>query len=299
MDENKNQPIKENIKTIHTYSSDMADAVRINEASVIKIALAEQAKKEREALYKKAEGSNGSKVLMLLGGLILIGAAIGGAYYFANKKKIENTPVETKKNIEALISYDDQAFLDMTSATSAIDAANIIQTEVKKEGKAGQIKSLFLTHTITGKPELVGLENFISLIRITAPSSLIRSLTDEYMVGTYQGVGTGARSHLFLVFQTKDYNQSYAGMLGWERTMFDDLFTLFNIDITENRTDIFETPWKDTLINNKDARVLYDKKGTPLLYYIFFTKDAFIITDDENTIKEVGGRLLTKQIKPL
>ena len=41
------------LKTLRTYTSDMADAVRENEASVIKIALAEKEKRERDAAEEK------------------------------------------------------------------------------------------------------------------------------------------------------------------------------------------------------------------------------------------------------
>ena len=44
MDEKETQPNNQgvNLKTLRTYTSDMADAVRENEISVIKIAVAEQ-----------------------------------------------------------------------------------------------------------------------------------------------------------------------------------------------------------------------------------------------------------------
>ena len=55
--ENKNVNLKsddlKNLNVLRTYTSDMADMVRTNEASVIKIALAEKNKREQEELIKK------------------------------------------------------------------------------------------------------------------------------------------------------------------------------------------------------------------------------------------------------
>lgn len=296
MDEQKHQ---ENIKTIRTYSSDMADAVRQNETSIIKIALAEQQKHEREELYKKAEGTNTSKVLLLLGSIFIVVLALGGIYYVSQKKNIQNTPIQSTKNIDTLISYDTQSFLDMTNATSATDTAGIVQTEIKNNSKASGIHVFFLTHIITEKPELLPLDNFLSLTKITAPGALIRSLDNSYMIGTYKTTDIDSLPHLFLLFKTKDYNQSYAGMLGWENTLLDDLFPLFNIDVSGDKANLFEKKWGDIIINNNDARILLDDNGNPVLYYMFIGKDNFVITDDQATIKEITNRLVAKKIKPL
>lgn len=291
--------IGENIKTIHTYSSDMADAVRQNEVSVIKIALAEQKKHEQEALYKKSEGTSVSKTILFLGGLIIIAVAVGGIYYLVQKKKADSVVTEVATNIDTLISYDSQTFIDMTNTVSVTDVAGILQTEVAKGGTAGSIKSLFLTHATTSKQEFLPLEDFLNIIKTTAPSSLTRSLDDSYMVGTYQSKDDEATPHLFFLLKTTDYNQSYAGMLAWEKTLLDDFFVIFHIDVSGDRSTLFEKSWKDIIIENKDARILYDTQGNPVLYYLFIDKNTFIITDSQDTIKEVSSRLLAKKIKPL
>ena len=118
------------------------------------------------------------------------------------------------------------------------------------------------------------------------------------MVGTYTPAAEN-KSHLFLMFEIKDYNQSYAGMLAWERTLLNDMFPFFKIDVSGDSSNLLNTPWKDTIINNKDVRVLYDKNSNSLLYYIFIDKSNFLITDNEDTIKEIISRLLTKNTKPL
>ncbi len=300
MEKNKLLDQQENIKTIHTYSSDMADAVRTNETSVIKIALAEQKKHEQESLYKEANGTKTSKAFLFLGGLIIIILSIGGVYYVMQKKKIDNNPPkqETTINKEALISYEDQSSIDMTNVTNQNDALDIINTESKKSEKDG-IKILFLTHIINGKTELLPLEDFLSLIKTTAPSSLIRSFDTSYMIGTYKTTDTQSIPHLFLLFQTKNYNQSYAGMLIWEKTLLYDLSGLFKIDISGDNNTLIEKPWSDVILDNKNARILYDLQKNSVLYYIFINKDYFMITDNQDSIKEVTKRLLTKNIKPL
>lgn len=297
----KQNPLGQDLKTIHTYSSDMADAVRTNEVSVIKIALAEQNKRELEAKYKAQQGTNVSKILMLLGGIILIGLAIGGVYFLMKKKEAANiAPASlSTKNIDTLISYDDQSFLDTTNATSIEDITKIINTEATKTITPGKIKSLFLTKGITGAAELITSRNFLSIIKTTAPEALTRSLEDKSMTGLYQPKANGSKPHLFMLFQTKDYNQAYAGMLGWEKTMLSDMFLLFGVDISGDRNALLEKPWNDIIIKNKDARILYDDIGTELLYYVFINKNTFLIADNQEAINEIIDRVLAKNIKPL
>jgi hypothetical protein len=297
MEEQKPQRnIQEGLKTIHTYSSDMADAVRSNEASVIKIALAEQKRNEMEAVYVKQEGTKTSKFFLFLGGIILIALAIGGSYFLLQEKNASNAPVQVIANLETLISYDDQAFVDVTTATNIGNLADAMSADIGKAGKQGTIKALFLTTAANGTATILPLEKFLSILHASAPGSLTRSLEDTYMVGVYQGVDA---PHLFLLFQTKDYNQAYAGMLAWEKTLLDDLFGLFKIDVSGDRSELFEKPWKDIVIENKDARMLYDKDGAEVLYYLFINKNHFLITDNQDAIKEISNRVLAKNIRPL
>jgi hypothetical protein len=67
MEEEKTQiNNQKDAKVLRTYTSDMAEAIRTNEMSVIKIALAEKEKREREESLQKAEGTNTTKILFLI-----------------------------------------------------------------------------------------------------------------------------------------------------------------------------------------------------------------------------------------
>ena len=119
------------------------------------------------------------------------------------------------------------------------------------------------------------------------------------MVGTYTPVKEDEGPKLFLIFETNDYNVAYAGMLQWEKSILNDLFDLFQVDISGERSELFERPFKDIIINNRDARILYDTNGTDILYYIFLDKNKIIITSSQEAIKEIIIRLNTKNAKAL
>jgi len=98
-----------------------------------------------------------------------------------------------------------------------------------------------------------------------------------------------------LIFQTTDYNQAYASMLAWEKTMENDLAKIFNMKLpvsADGTTQITsEKKWRDILINNKDVRVLYGDTGEGLIYYVFTNKNDFVITNNIEALKEIMNRL--------
>jgi len=285
-------------KNLRTYTSDMADVVRENEMSVIKIAVAEQKRHEMEAMYKKSQGSNLTKFLLLVGAIVLIIGGVLGAYYLLKKKEAIVAPTEIKKSIESFISFDKESFIDMTNATSSADVISAIRKEMSA-GSVGSIHALFPTTSVSGTPALLPVQKFFSLMKSTAPGPLSRSLKDQYMIGTHTSIKDASKPHLFLIFQTNDFNVAYGGMLKWEDTLLDDLFGLFDINVSDSRAELFERPFKDIIIANIDARILYDSEGNEVLYYIFLDDDKIVITDNQETIKEILTRLITKKTKPL
>lgn len=292
MEENNQQPNNgEGLKTVRTYLSDMADTVRANEISVIKVALAEQNKHEREDIYKKIEGSPAKKTFWFIGGLLLIAVAIFGVYYILKQKAIENTVVEVVKE-ESIISYDANSFVDATSTKNLVEKVNALKKDESIPDKDNSIRLISITKDANGVKEKLGVSEIFSGMNFSAPSSLIRSLSPSYMIGMYN-------KKLFLIFQTKDYEYTYAGMLEWEKTMARDMLSLFELNTKESVLQLSTRQWKDIIINNKDARVLLNENDVPILYYMFNDKSNLIIADNEDTIKEIVARLIIKNIKPL
>lgn len=302
MDENEKQLNDKDIKVLRTYTSDMADAIRTNEVSVIKIALAEKEKREQEEIYKDAAGSKTSKVFLVIGGIIFIIAAIIGVYLLYQNKKTQdaNKPL-VMTNIDTFLSYDSKSYIDTTNVVSINDLLGVMN-QGSIGNTQGLINALFLTKMVNNIPELITSKNFLSLIQSTAPESLTRSLTDKFLLGKYlnpSAVSERAKSGTFLILQTTDYALAYASMINWENTMLRDLFVLFKIKVTGTEDPLFEKQWRDIIINNRDARVLYGEDGTGILYYGFINKNDLVITDNVEALKEVTGRLIIKNTQPL
>jgi len=296
MDENDTQ--KNNLKTVRTYMSDMADTVRENEISVIKVALAEQNKHERDDVYRQMEGTPTKKIFWVIGGIILIAGAVYGTYYVLSQKAKEDVKVQVVKD-ESIISYDGTSPIDVTNTNDLTGKINTFKKDTSITNKDNSIRLISLEKEVNGVKEKLEIKDIFSEMRFGAPSSLVRSLNPLYMLGTYTKNGGDNDPRLFLIFQIKDYEYTYAGMLEWEATLASDMFDLFNFNTKENKLQISERTWKDIIINNKDARVLLNEDGKPILYYMFVDKNNLIITDSIDAIKEIVSRLMLKNIKPL
>jgi len=300
MEEENNKKTEDNIKVLRTYTSDMADAIRTNEESVIKIALAEKNKRERDSIYKKAEGSKFSKIAFLIAGVIFIlSATLGTNYLIKLKKEKEIITQQPSNKINTFMSYDSYSSIDITNIENIDQLSAIIrQNDISN---SGLIKVLFLTKNINGFSEIIKSKDFFSLIHSNIPSTLSRSMSDDYLIGRYlsgYSLDNEDQQDLFLIFKSNNYNQSYASMLEWEKIIFRDLYILYDKNITEKDSGILNRDWKDIIIDNRDARVLYNKDGLAVLYYMFLNKTYIIITNKIDTLKEITARLLIQNTRP-
>ena len=292
--ENEERKIKQE-KYIHTYASDMADSMRVNNEAVIKVALAEQKKREQ---IKKREWAKGTKKLNTI--FTIIGIAIIILAFYISSTIIERGKKEAihptiNSRVGALVSYDDQTFIDTKTFASKEDVTRVLVGEYKKVGRPNSIHALFFTKN-QGQVQLLVTKDFLTLIQSTIPNTLLTSLENQFTSGMYYD---NATPHLFLMFQAKDYDRAFAGTLEWEKTLLDDVFPLFRIDTSGENKKLFQAKFQDTIINNKNARVLSDNNGKAVLYYAFVSANNFVVTDSENAIKEIISRLVTANIKPL
>lgn len=303
--ENKNSNLKsddlKSLNVLRTYTSDMADMVRTNEASVIKIALAEKNKREQEELIKKVEGTTSKKFIWFLTGIIILAVAIFGIYYSIEKKKERETPVKIEPAINSPLIYDSFSKVDIGGYYDSLEILNLIKAELNKAGDWGKIKLISVVKKTTENEYTITTDEFFEAIKSSIPETLTRSFSDNFIIGGYypkqllnQDSSEQKRVGTFLVFETKDYNQSYASILVWEKTLLGDLYNLFNIDIRDTNSGLLEKKWQDLIINNRDVRTLNDFQNQKLLYYSFVDKNYLIITDSAEAINELTYLLIYK-----
>jgi hypothetical protein len=148
-----------------------------------------------------------------------------------------------------------------------------------------------LKHLILRKGEgelapLTAASDFLSILETEAPGSLVRSLEPTFMFGA---LGESR----FIIFKLSSFENAFAGMLSWEKTLARDLGPLF-ASAPLLKTIPPESVFLDVISRNKDVRVLSTfvaSSTEPVLLYSFFDRKALIITDSLETLRVLVDRL--------
>ncbi|MBP6856202.1 MAG: hypothetical protein KBC49_00950, partial [Candidatus Pacebacteria bacterium] len=276
-------------KSIRTYQSDMADAVRMNEGSVIKIAVAEQERKAREQQVeiKSERVSN----VFAIGGVLLALVAIGvlGYSIIATREKeivVTGTPLN-----QSLIRNDGTEALVISGKNKQEIAKEFYEiASVLKEKKNGVFNINPIEDDTTQKTRPTA-KDFFTALQTSMPGPLYRSLSDEYMLGS---ISLEEKGSPFIILKPTSFDYAYSGMLQWEKKMVDDFFILYNINVAGENSYLLSKPFQDSVLKNQDARVLYDNQGQVVMLYLFVNNDdLIIIAKDESAVLEILNRLGT------
>ena len=279
---------------LQTFQHDVAEAMKEGKGSIIKIAVAEQERKDREAEILSPKSPMNKRYIFA--GLMLLLVALGAigviAYLKGGKVSTNNsTPVENK--IPSAIRADAHVPINITNETPSSLRTKIADILIKTGATNGTITDFYFTKD-TDPNTLVGSADFLNMLGSTMPNSLLRSLGQKFMIGTYQISNTSVP---FIVLTTDSFQSTFAGMLLWEKTMIDDLYQILNIPIQNENQILFTNPFNDGTIKNKDARILRDAGGRPALMYLFLDNNTILITSSSASIDEISTRLFEATIK--
>lgn len=265
--------------TFHSMASDANTAVKTENASVIKIAIAEQERKLEHP--NRVEDPKKSIFALSLGGLLLLGGFISLGTYLYFKGNPAPTPIPTLA-ANQIMSVDAEKRINIKADE------NPLKTVVSSSAEFSSGKVVRVT--LTDSDQIISSTRFLELLNTQAPTWFERSLKGIYMTGLYRGQTTNP----FMIFTVDSYDNAFSGMLKWESTMTEDLAPMlpenFQATVGTNFTD---SPFTDGVIKNKDVRMIKDSSGKPVLIYAFPSKNLLIITTSREAIEEVFARLTT------
>ena len=303
-------------KTIKTFQSDLADAVKNDNVSMIKVALAEKKRQEQRGELPKTE-TGSRKYIYIFAGLVLfivvIGLTAGAFVLFTPKQTVETVDVPQFKPL---------LYTKLTSQLNInqfnpYDTIKLIDSEREAIIDLGEMKAIvFTTGTSTSERPLT-TEEFFSFINSRAPDQLVRSLDSNFLLGIY----AYTPRETFAVFKVNSYDSAFAGMLQWEPNIESDIGDIFinkkdrvDRDVTSTSTiqvnvstttqdegssqyGIFsQRKFVDRVYNNKDVRVLVDSNGKEALLYSFIDKETLVIATTDKSLKEILFNLTTGRI---
>lgn len=277
---------------VRTYASDIADMMRREKGSILKIALAEQ-KRQRE-FQKKMDPTTTKNIVVIIIGIVLI---VGGIMVFIssimNRAK-SVTPVSSATALPSFMFTENQAEINITgiNRTELIQA---IHAQVANPTVVpGSINNLYISYvTSAGKGQLPAA-TFFQKLGIEIPSELFGILYPPFMLGTYAAPD---ENELFMLVRVKDFNAAFLAFRGWEDTMLSDFLRLFQIDTSSYGRVIFNKEFVTETLMNKEARLLKDSTGKVLLSYIFLDDKTIMITTKTDGLEEIIKRLNLQTIR--
>ncbi len=292
MEENKIEPASnppekrysgEEIKTLRTYAGDMADAIREQQGSVIKIAVAEERRRESE---RAAFSPTSKKNLKFIAGGIILALLAGGIFWYIAAHKNQSPKVETPKYAPtSLVPSDETQIINIDSlGGDTLAKAVVLKEKIPLADK--KIRNIVVVEGSAGAEKTIPAARFLSLINSSASPSLLRSMDPDFMLGVYENAGNPSP---FAVFKINSYEQAFIGMLAWERKLFDDWNAPFSMSIGPDDAYLFSSHFIDTIIENRDGRVLLDKNNKMALGYVYMNTSTLVIATNEETMRALIG----------
>lgn len=296
-------------RTMRTYQEDITDAIKNDNVSMIKIALAEKKRQERQGIFgeKVAEESSLKKYLYIgVVAVILILMALGGIFLYTHVNAPEPTPQSTTA---PRLLYTESSSVISVEQKSADDLQRLIKRELDTKLDLGSMEEIILTTGEGTTTREITTSAFFNKLGTRTPDGLARALGPVFLLGVY----SFSPHDLFGVFTVSSYDLAFASMLQWEPDMETDIGGMFithkatvppppiTVDATTSTSTLIKLQpnstfttsrhFTDKVVDNKDARVLLNADGTIALLYTFLDKNTLVISSSDKALKEISFRL--------
>lgn len=280
----KNKKIQD--KIIETYAEDMAEVLKNDKKGLLKKMIhgEEEHEKEKENLSPESKKNK----LFMFASFLFIFFALIILFFFLFKK--EDNTVLVEKQFTPIIFTDQSSLLEVFG----LKKEEIVQTVLNEinttKVKVGGIEGIYLTEN----KQIIGLRRFISLIESNfIPGDNTLLVNDDFLLG----VVNNESKYFFILLKVRSTADIFNALRPWERKMFSDLYGFFGLNISADTNYFLTKEFQDGIVDNKNARVLYDKDGNIVLTYIFADDNSIVITNSQNAAHEIMLRLASSQKK--
>lgn len=242
-------------KALRTYELDMAESLKRKKTSVASIAIAETVKKQEEkrmenpgtartgtqsgfvgptndnAVSATPQTTRSTNIIGTLAKVILLFVLLGGGgyvlYVYGSKFLESNqivlpTQTTTFKFASILPNAEQRSF-----ATETISTGQLRPTLVSNIQNAPQTTKIVEIIPTRGKNETlvrIPIKELLVSLELQIPENIVRNLLPQYFIG-YTTINQ--KNSPIIILKNSFFQNAYAGMLAWERTMYRDIGPLF------------------------------------------------------------------------
>jgi hypothetical protein len=288
---------------VRTYKSDVEETIQTGHISSVNIAVAEHEKMRDRAIGNIAgENKSGiNKNILILSIVLVLGGALAILIpYFLVQKQAAPAPakVETVPS-GAFLAADVEEKINIKNINLNRFPTTLKERVDQSALTLGQIKNIYFTEGDGVNEKIITADKFLTLLGANVPPEISRTLRPEYMFGMYSYNGT----QRFLILRVGSYDTTFAGMLSWEVTLWQDFKETFGLksEDTASGTPATGTPasisglevkkFEDASFDNKDDRVVRDSTGKIIFLYSIIDNNTVVIATSQNTMHEIISRM--------
>ena len=278
----------------HTYAEDMAEVIEDDKTGLVKKIIHEEERHEIEKTNLSPESKKNELFLFTSLVLVFLSAGILTFFFFGrNISTIDIAPVFTP-----LIFNDQNYFLEVAGFNKDQIIASI-KSEAAATAQNKGVEGIYLTEN----KQILDFRKFSALIKSNLPNNSL--INDNFLLGTVRNSSpparlpaqAGAGGDLFILLKVSSISDLFSIFRTWEGKMFYDLHGFFGKDVNFDTKYLLTKDFEDGVVENKNARILYDKDGQIVMIYIFADDHSIIITGTEAAAREVMLRLTSSRVK--
>lgn len=269
---------------VQTLAEDMAKVIEGSEGDFIKKIIHEQ---EDKKIGKKFSAENKKRKLFILLGSLLLIIALGFFVWLLFLQKEEEK--EINSNSSSFVFFDQNVFLPVDDFGNDKIMQMIFNQSQNTSIRNNGVEAIYLTL----KDEVISLRNFFKIIDIENIFQKNDLVYDNFLLGTVNK----ENKDLFILISMRSIQDIFPDMRNWENKIFRNLHPLWNLEINSETAYLFDKNFEDGIIQNKNARILYNNENEIVLMYVFLNENFLIITQKEATVQEIIGRLSGSKIK--
>jgi hypothetical protein len=271
---------------VETLAGDMTKVIEGSTgASIKEIIHQQEGKKESK---KNTSFNNPQNKIFIFGGFLLLIIALV-FLFFLFKNKGEDLFGKNNSQYVPLIFYDQNSFLEIDDLNKQKIIQAIVNkvssSEIKKEG----IEAIYLTLD----KKIIGLNEFTKIIESNISFEKNSFVSDNFLLGLVNKES----KDFFILIKVRSTADIFKDMISWENKMFYDLSNFWNLEINSETAYLLSENFEDEIIQNKNARVLYDEEGNIVLMYVFVADDFVLMAQKEETVQEIILRLASNKIR--
>jgi len=287
------------IKPLRTYEGDVAGYFKTHDASMAKIAIAEQTRRKRkpEPELKPRREARPKKALALVLFSIFFVVAGGFAIYFIVSAIKARPVIIGTETVKTLVPTEAQKEINLDLLDQSKLKNQLVAEIANTQLQLGSALGFYFTKTSALGKQLATANDFLSQIAPNAPNSLTRILKNDFLFGIVAFDG----NQPFLILRHSSFQQAFAGMLEWEKNLPFDLEEIFvstkDIAIGDSNPLVFiGSNFSDEIINNKDTRVLKGEDGKTQLIYSLLDNSTLLITRSKGAFGKILERLSSSKL---